>query len=151
VPDEIPQVTEPMQGPKPQQPQNTQRQQHKSPQKQQKALHGDDDANATREAIRRSIGDIQASIDVQDDRITRLAIDVHQALEAEGKRHQEVLSAIRASDERSAKALETVQQMHRALMARLNEREKPRTWTSGYVAIAVFSAAMLLCLALVWR
>lgn len=148
--DDQTQITEPQQGPVRQIHPNQKHQQQQKGQKPQRPPAADDDANATREQIRRSIVDIQAALSIQDDVLTQLSVAVHEALEAEGKRHKEVLADVRASNEATAKALETTQQMMRAVMARLNEREKPRTWDGSQVAILVFAGAVLFSVALVW-
>lgn len=158
MPDEPQQIVEPQQGPVRQPPPNQQRPQQNKPQQQpQKQKHGprqelsvEEIADAL-EAIRRSIGVLEGCEKVQDETVTELSRMVGDAMEAQGARQKAVLADLEALRKDVAAALETTQQMHRAMIATLNQRQNPRTWPASKVAILAFAVAVVFSVALVWH
>lgn len=128
--------------PKPQQ------QQPKKPQQQPRSA---DDGADVREQIRRSILAIESSASVQDDVLTQLSIAVHEVLDAHKATNKAILSELATHREHTAKVLEATQQMHRQMVARLNERPVSRTWPAHRVFILAITVTVVAFGWLVWH
>lgn len=158
MPDEPQQIGEPQQGPVRQLPSTQQRQQQNKPQQQpqrqkhvpRQELSVEEIADAL-EAIRRSVGVLEGCETTQDKVVTELSRMVTEAMEAQGTRQKAVLADLEALRKDVTAALETTQQMHRAMIATLNQRQNPRTWPASKVAILVFAVAVVFSVALVWH
>lgn len=133
--------------PQQQQPKTQQQKQ----QKQQQRGGSDDDVFDAIEAIRKTLTQLQASAEVQDDVITELSKAVFESMEAQGTRQKAVLNAIQSQQETIVKSLETTQQMHRQMVARLNEHPVSRTWTPQRIVILTAALTVVALLALVWH
>lgn len=133
--------------PQQQQPKPQQQKQHK----QQQRGGSDDDVFDAIEAIRKTLMQLQASAEVQDDVITELSKAVFESMEAQGTRQKAVLNAIQSQQEAVVAALETTQQMHRKMVTKLNERPVSRTWTPQRIVILTAAVTVVALLALVWH
>lgn len=125
-----------------------QQQQQKKTQQQPRQ---NDDVNDFREQIRRSIAALEASYEIQDDTITQLSIAVREVLDAHKTTDKAILAELAAHREHTSKVLEATQQMHRQMIAKLNERQVSRTWPAHRIAILVVAATVVAFALLVWH